>query len=81
MWYEIVFSILIPFLGTILGASCVFFMKGPMKSNTQKASNIFFINPPHLYWMRISVWSSIWSGENCLTSSSMRSITLLDSRP
>ena len=53
MWYEIVFSILIPFLGTILGASCVFFMKGPMKNTTQKAFSGFAAG--------VMIAASIWS--------------------
>ena len=53
MWYEIVFSILIPFLGTILGASCVFFMKGPMKSNMQKAFSGFAAG--------VMIAAAIWS--------------------
>lgn len=53
MWYEILFSILIPFLGTILGASCVFFMKGPMKSNTQKAFSGFAAG--------VMISAAIWS--------------------
>ena len=29
-------GIMIPFIGTVLGAACVFFMKGDMKPSVQK---------------------------------------------
>lgn len=38
---NIIFSIIIPFIGTILGASCVFFLKGKMSHNLQKAFSGF----------------------------------------
>ncbi len=38
---EIIFSVVIPFIGTILGASLVFFVKGKMSSNVQKAFSGF----------------------------------------
>jgi len=55
MWYEIVFSILIPFVGTVLGSSCVFFMKGSMKINTQKAFSGFAAG----VMIAAAVWSLI----------------------
>lgn len=53
MKYEIIFSIIIPFIGTILGASCVFFMKGPMKSSVQKAFSGFAAG--------VMISAAIWS--------------------
>ena len=38
---EIIFSIIIPFIGTILGSACVFLMKGPMSQNLQKGFSGF----------------------------------------
>ncbi len=38
---EIINGILIPFLGTALGAACVFFLKGALKENLRKAFNGF----------------------------------------
>ena len=38
---EIVFSIIIPFIGTILGASCVFFIKKQLNNNVLKAFSGF----------------------------------------
>ena len=38
---EIINGILIPFLGTALGAMCVFFLKGTLKENLKKAFNGF----------------------------------------
>ena len=55
MFFEIVFSILIPFLGTVLGASCVFFMKGPMKNSTQRAFSGFAAG----VMIAAAVWSLI----------------------
>ena len=34
---ETVFGLLIPFLGTSLGAACVFLMKSNLRRNTQRA--------------------------------------------
>ena len=53
MEFEIIFSIIIPFLGTTLGAACVFFMKGPMKQNTQKAFSGFAAG--------VMIAAAIWS--------------------
>ena len=38
---EVIFSVVIPFIGTILGASLVFFVKGKMSTNVQKAFSGF----------------------------------------
>ena len=38
---EIILSIIIPFLGTLLGAGCVFLVKGKLKQNIQKAFSGF----------------------------------------
>lgn len=38
---EVIFSVVIPFIGTILGASLVFFVKGKMSPNVQKAFSGF----------------------------------------
>ena len=53
MEFEIIFSILIPFIGTTIGAGCVFFMKGPMKQNTQKAFSGFAAG--------VMIAAAIWS--------------------
>lgn len=39
--FDIIFSILIPFLGTVLGSGLVFFIKGKMSTNVQKAFSGF----------------------------------------
>lgn len=46
-------GLLIPFLGTSLGAACVFFMKGSMKENAQKSLTGFAAG--------VMVAASIWS--------------------
>lgn len=51
--FEIIFSILIPFVGTVLGASCVFFVKGPMKSSVQRAFSGFAAG--------VMIAAAIWS--------------------
>lgn len=38
---EVIFSVVIPFIGTVLGASLVFFVKGKMSTNVQKAFSGF----------------------------------------
>lgn len=53
MIVEIIFSICIPFIGTMLGAGCVFFMKGPMKSSVQKAFSGFAAG--------VMIAAAIWS--------------------
>ena len=50
---EIIFSILIPFLGTVLGASCVFFVKGELKPSVQKAFSGFAAG--------VMIAAAIWS--------------------
>ena len=50
---EIIFSIIIPFIGTILGASCVFFIKGKLKPSVQKAFSGFAAG--------VMIAASIWS--------------------
>lgn len=50
---EVVFSILIPFIGTILGASCVFFLKGEMKQSMQRAFSGFAAG--------VMIAAAIWS--------------------
>ena len=37
MWIKVIEGILIPFLGTALGAACVFFLRGEMGERTKKA--------------------------------------------
>lgn len=39
--FDIIFSILIPFVGTVLGSGLVFFIKGKMSTNVQKAFSGF----------------------------------------
>lgn len=46
-------GILIPFLGTSLGAACVFFMKGNMRENVQKSLTGFAAG--------VMVAASVWS--------------------
>jgi len=41
MWVEVAEGILIPFLGTSLGAACVFFLKGEMSCKVRKAMGGF----------------------------------------
>lgn len=53
MTKEVILGILIPFLGTSLGAACVFFMKKEMKENTQKVLSGFAAG--------VMVAASIWS--------------------
>ncbi len=53
MKFEIIFSILIPFLGTILGASCVFFIKKDLKISIQKAFSGFAAG--------VMIAAAIWS--------------------
>lgn len=50
---EIIFSIIIPFIGTILGAACVFFVKGKLKPSVQKAFSGFAAG--------VMIAASIWS--------------------
>ena len=50
---EIIFSIVIPFIGTILGAACVFFVKGKLKPSVQKAFSGFAAG--------VMIAASIWS--------------------
>ena len=50
---EIIFSILIPFVGTVLGAACVFFVKGKLKTSVQKAFSGFAAG--------VMIAASIWS--------------------
>ena len=38
---ENIFSIIIPFIGTVLGAACVFFVKKELKPSVQKAFSGF----------------------------------------
>ena len=40
-------GILIPFLGTSLGAGCVFFLKNALRDGIQRASPAL---PPELWW-------------------------------
>ena len=53
MQIEILQGLAIPFLGTTLGAACVFFMRGAMKPRVQKALTGFAAG--------IMVAASIWS--------------------
>ncbi len=50
---EVIFSVLIPFIGTILGSACVFFVKGEMKPSIQKAFSGFAAG--------VMIAASIWS--------------------
>lgn len=51
--HEIIFSIIIPFVGTILGSACVFFMKGAMSKNVQKGFSGFAAG--------VMIAAAIWS--------------------
>ena len=51
--FDIVFSIIIPFIGTLLGASLVFFVKGKLSSNVQKAFSGFAAG--------VMIAAAIWS--------------------
>lgn len=53
MTYEVIRGIFIPFIGTCLGAGCVFFMKGAMNIKVQKALTGFAAG--------VMVAASIWS--------------------
>ena len=53
MTTEILTIILLPFLGTTLGAACVFFMKGEMNQNLQRALMGFAAG--------VMIAASIWS--------------------
>lgn len=53
MYIEIIQGILIPFLGTILGSACVFFLKGDMNHLVQRALTGFAAG--------VMVAASIWS--------------------
>ena len=50
---EVIFSIIIPFIGTVLGAGCVFFVRGKLKPNVQKALSGFAAG--------VMIAASIWS--------------------
>lgn len=50
---EIIFSVIIPFLGTILGSACVFFVKGKMSSSVQRAFSGFAAG--------VMIAAAIWS--------------------
>ena len=50
---EISKGVIIPFLGTVLGAACVFFMKGEMKRGVQRALLGFAAG--------VMVAASVWS--------------------
>ena len=50
---EVFQGLLIPFIGTVLGASCVFFLKGKMNPHVQKALTGFAAG--------VMVAASIWS--------------------
>lgn len=50
---EIVFGILVPFVGTTLGAACVFFMKRPLRNLVQRSLAGFAAG--------VMVAASIWS--------------------
>ncbi len=41
MWGKVAYGILIPFVGTCLGAACVFFMRGEMNAKLKKALSAF----------------------------------------
>ncbi len=41
MWFKLAEGILIPFIGTALGAACVYFMRGEMNAKIKKAMNGF----------------------------------------
>lgn len=41
MWGKVAYGILIPFVGTCLGAACVFFMRGEMNEKLKKALSAF----------------------------------------
>ena len=50
---ENIFSIIIPFIGTVLGAACVFFVKKELKPSVQKAFSGFAAG--------VMIAASIWS--------------------
>lgn len=50
---EIIFSLLIPFLGTVLGSSCVFFINGKLKNSVKRAFSGFAAG--------VMIAASIWS--------------------
>ena len=51
--FDIVFSIIIPFMGTVLGSGLVFFVKGKMSGNVQKAFSGFAAG--------VMIAAAIWS--------------------
>ncbi len=53
MSFEIISTIALPFLGTVLGSACVFFLKGQMKQSVQRALMGFASG--------VMVAASIWS--------------------
>lgn len=53
MWQSVAAGLLIPFLGTILGSACVFFMKGQMPDHMRRALTGFAAG--------VMVAASIWS--------------------
>ena len=53
MIVEIIFSVLIPFVGTILGAGCVFFIKGKLNNSVLKAFSGFAAG--------VMIAAAIWS--------------------
>ena len=50
---EAVITILLPFMGTVVGAGCVFFLKGKMNLNVQRSLSGFAAG--------VMVAASIWS--------------------
>ena len=53
MTMDVLKGVLIPFMGTTLGAACVFFMKNEMKLNVQRALTGFAAG--------VMVAAAIWS--------------------
>lgn len=53
--FEVIFSIIIPFIGTVLGAATVFFVKGKMSDKVQKAFSGFAAG----VMIAAAVWSLI----------------------
>ena len=53
MYIEMISAVLIPFLGTVIGSACVFFLKGQMNQNLQRSLTGFAAG--------VMVAASVWS--------------------
>ena len=53
MYLEIISAVFLPFLGTVIGAGCVFFLKGQMNRNLQRSLTGFAAG--------VMVAASVWS--------------------